>query len=400
MENHNNKLTTFARRFLGVQFSYRFASSLSKVFISVFLWKLESSLHFIALFFLFQSLSILFFYPLCAWLVRFTSPLFVYRIGIGFYAISYGLILLIQNQAIEVYAVIAIMMGLAESLWSVGTHIVTMDAVGNQLRDRFSHIENLLASFSAVMGPLIAGFVIGMVGGLIGYLTVFTLSFFFFVLAIISSFWVPYISYHGRSNLLSAFTYPLKSWHLFLSATFIWGMVNGLMKTFLITLVIYFLVPSEGWVGFFYMIMSLMTVVASFYYAKQINPKNRNFYYLFACIGLLITSSMLYWETTIFILVVYIVVLGLLSPALDIPMETVMYEVIDQATSKADRRLDFIVVREIPFGIGRMAGLLLFLWGENSFQSKEFLFGSLVAVSILYLICVFLMNKGSASESN
>jgi hypothetical protein len=174
-----------------------------------------------------QAVGILFFYPFCGNIARLTTPLFSYRLGIGLYAISYGSVLFIKSQSIDVYTLLALMMGLAESLWSVGTHIVTMDTVENQSRDHFFHIENLLASLASMIAPLLAGIVIVKVGGFTGYWITFGLSVILFLISVFCSFGVPTVRYQRQSNLITALTNPWKPWRMFLFATFIWGIING-----------------------------------------------------------------------------------------------------------------------------------------------------------------------------
>nr|WP_139279065.1 MFS transporter [Seinonella peptonophila] len=349
---------------------------------------MEQSLKLLALFFIYQAIGVLFSYPVCGWFARKTSPLLSFRFGVGLYAGSYGLLLYFQQQALSIYVLIALLMGIAESFWSVGTHVVTMNRVAHTLRDRFSHIENLLNSLSGMIAPFIAGLLIVQFSGFFGYFIVFACSVCLFIASIISSFWIPNEWKGTRSYLREVIRHRSKAWYFLLTATFFWGAVDGLMKSFLLTMAIYFIVHSESWVGTFTFLMSSTTVFASFYYAKKIVPENRRFYYLLAAWFLLIVTVLLTIEPTFSVLISFVIILGLVSPALEIPMQTVMYDVIEHECDQEDKWLDFIVIREVPLGLGRVGGLILFIWANQWIEKNHFLFITLIAVSLCYLLNV------------
>lgn len=374
-----------AQRYLLSQLFYRFGLFFSQIFLVIFLWKGKQSLDQLALYFLVQSVTILLVYYPCGLFARWTSPLFAFRWGVSLYGVSYGALLVLPHHFEWLSIWIGFLTGIAESFWSVGTHMLTMEIVANEQRDSFSHYHYVFTSLAGVIAPFLAGSVIPYIGGIKGYFAVFVITTIFILGSVLCSFSLQNKTYHMKSNLRTALRTGSKAWKQLLQASFFWIGAESLLKPFLLVMALYLIVKSEWWVGTLTTISSLCGILASLYYAKVIQPQNRQRYYLIAALCLFF--MLFFWLVPAFwSICLVMIVVGITTPALDIPMNTVMYEVIDAVSESEEQRLDFITVREIPLGLGRIAALLFFLFSHRIWTGGDFLYLMLIVFSGFYLM--------------
>lgn len=375
-----------AKRYLYAQFFYRFGLFFSHIFLVIFLWKGNQSLDQLALFFLLRSIAILFTYYPSSLFARWTSPLTAFRLGVSLYGISYAILLIFYQSPDGLFIWIGILSGVAESLWSVGTHVLTMDLIANDQRDSFSHYHYIFTSLSEMIAPFLAGALITSVGGIEGYFAVFFITILFFIGSVLVTFLLRIRTYPKESRIFKILTIRSKPWNQLLQASFLWVGAESLLKPFLLVMALYFLVESEWWVGTLMMISSLFSILASFFYAQVITPQNRHRYYFIAALLLFLFMILLYFKPDFWSIVLIMIVVGATTPALDIPMNTVMYEVIDAVADSKEQRLDFITVREIPLGFGRIFSLLFFLYLMKKWINENFLYFMLIILSGFYLM--------------
>lgn len=379
-------ITKEAKRYLIAQFFYRFGLFFSQIFLVIFLWKGNQSLDQLALFFLIRAIAILLSYYPCGMFARWTSPLFAFRLGVSLYGIGYGIVLIFYHYTDMLYIWIGLLLGVAESFWSVGTHILTMDIISNDQRDSFSHYHHVVISVSGMIAPFLAGAIITYMGGIRGYSVVFLITTLFFISSVLYTFFLSSKVYSKKSNIFKVLTNRSKPWKQLLKASFLWVGAESLLKPFLLVMALYFIVKSEWWVGTLTMISSLVSIFASIIYAQFIKPHNRHYYYFFAALFLFLFMVYLWFAPSFMIICLVMIVVGITTPALDIPMNTVMYEVIDSIAVSKEQRLDFITAREIPLGFGRICSLLFFIYFNKFWAGEDFLYFTLIAFSGFYLM--------------
>lgn len=389
-----------AKQYLCAQFFYRFGLFFSQIFLVIFLWKGNQSLDQLALFFLLRSIAILLTYYPSSLFARWTSPLTAFRLGVSLYGISYAILLIFYQSPEGLYIWLGLLSGVAESLWSVGTHVLTMDIIANDQRDSFSHYHYVFTSLSEMIAPFLAGTLITYVGGIEGYFAVFFISILFFMGSVLVTFLLRTRAYPKESRISKILTIRSKPWKQLLQASFLWVGAESLLKPFLLVMALYFLVKSEWWVGTLTLISSLFSILASVFYAQVITPENRHRYYFIAALLLFLSMILLYFNPKFWIIVLIMVVVGLTTPALDIPMNTVMYEVIDAVADSEENRLDFITVREIPLGFGRIFSLLFFLYLMKEWADENFLYFMLIVFSGFYLIVYGWIRKRTYAAKN
>src|SRR3569833_2506472 len=167
--------------------SFFFATSLSNMFINVFIWKLNSSLSLLALYSLVFSLVILASFPLCAVFARKRTPMASSRLGILCFLATYALVLLLQERSADHIFVFGLGLGLGASFFAIGMHMGMLDSTRDRGRDCFLFVSNLLNSVSGMLAPLLSGFLIDRFTGMTGYYFVFSITLIWFLIAIVFS---------------------------------------------------------------------------------------------------------------------------------------------------------------------------------------------------------------------
>lgn len=66
-------------------------------------------------------------------------------------------------------------------------------------------------------------------------------------------------------------------------------------------------------------------------------------------------------------------------------MNVMIYEAIDRDKDYEERRLDYIIIREIPLGIGRVIGVLFFLVIREFFEMDKILTVSFIVFPFMYV---------------
>jgi MFS transporter, YQGE family, putative transporter len=376
---------------------FAFGTSLSGVFQSVFLWKLDKTYSLLAYYSLYWSVAIIFSFGLCAWLARKTSPMITMRLGFVFYLITYLIMLSFHDTLDEHIMLLGISNGLAMSLYYVGMHMAVLDLTTNDKRDQFLYIQGILFTIGGVIAPLLSGVMISQFAGMLGYYIVFMATCVFLFIAFIVSLRVKGKPVTTKSHFWEVIKNPSPEWKKMYSIMFADGIVSGAFTTFLITMMTFKVAGGELNLGLYNTGAQIMSIVAFYMLAKFSKAKDRITVFAIGSVTMLL-SSVLISAYPIFI---SLVIFGLLSPiALNMigtSMNAMIYESIERDPDYKEKRLDYIIIREIPLGVGRIIGVILFLTMRKYFDLEELLPISFSIFPIVYVIMIptlyFIWNK-------
>lgn len=367
---------------------FAFGTSLSGVFQSVFLWKLDKTYSLLAYYSLYWSVAIIFSFGLCAWLARKTSPMITMRLGFVFYLITYLIMLFFHDTLDEHIMLLGISNGLAMSLYYVGMHMAVLDLTTNDKRDQFLYIQGILFTIGGVIAPLLSGVMISQFAGMIGYYVVFMATCVFLFIAFFVSLRVKGNPVTSKSHFWEVIKNPSPEWKKMYSIMFADGIVSGAFTTFLITMMTFKVAGGELNLGLYNTGAQIMSIVAFYMLAKFTKAKDRITVFAIGSVTMLL-SSVLISAYPIFI---SLIIFGLLSPiALNMigtSMNAMIYESIERDPDYKEKRLDYIIIREIPLGVGRIIGVVLFLTMRKYFDLEELLPISFSIFPIVYVIMI------------
>lgn len=367
---------------------FAFGTSLSGVFQSVFLWKLDKTYSLLAYYSMYWSVAIIISFGLCAWLARKTSPMITMRLGFVFYLITYLIMLFFHDTLDEHIMLLGISNGLAMSLYYVGMHMAVLDLTTNDKRDQFLYIQGILFTIGGVIAPLLSGLLISSFAGMIGYYVVFMATCVFLFIAFIVSLRVKGNPVTTKSHFWEVIKNPSPEWKKMYSIMFADGIVSGAFTTFLITMMTFKVAGGELNLGLYNTGAQIMSIVAFYMLAKYSKAKDRITVFAIGSVTILL-SSILISAYPIFI---SLVIFGILSPIamnmISTSMNAMIYESIERDPDYKEKRLDYIIIREIPLGVGRIIGVVLFLAMRKYFDLEALLPISFSIFPIVYVIMI------------
>lgn len=367
---------------------FSFGGALSGVFQSVFLWKLDKSYSLLAYYSLYWSLTIIVCFGLCAWIARKTNPMFTMRLGLVFYLITYLIMLIFHATLNKHIILLGTSNGLAMSLYYVGVHMAVLDLTTNDKRDQFLYVQGILLTIGGVVGPLVSGILISHFDGMFGYYVVFIATCVFFFISFLVSLKVKGSQVTAKSYFWDVIKDPSPEWKKMYKVMFADGIVSGVYSTFLITMITFAVAGGEFSLGVYNMAAEIVAIIAFYVLAKFSNPKYRIVIFAIGSISIFLSSVLLSALPVLLSLIVFGIVSPVAQNMITTSMNAMIYESIEKDPNYKDRRLDYIIIREIPLGVGRIIGVCLFLAMRKYFDFEQLLPISFSLFPIVYVIMI------------
>lgn len=383
-----NSFSTELKFYLIMNGLFSFGTSLSAIFQSVFLWKLDKTYSLLAYYSLFWSVSIIFCFGICAWFARKTSPMITMRLGFIFYLITYLIMLLFHNTLSHHIFLMGISMGLAMSLYYVGVHMAVLDLTTNDKRDQFLYIEGILFTVGGIIAPFLSGIIISQFTGMTGYYIVFIATCIFFFLSFLVSLKVKGNPVSEKSYLWEVLKNPSREWKRMYPVMLADGVVSGVYTTFLITMITFKVAGGEFSLGVFNTAAEVMSMLAFYVLAKFSNPDYRIAIFSIGSISILLGSILISAYPVILSLIIFAVIQPVAMNMINTSMNAMIYSSIEKDPQYKVRRLDYIIIREIPLGVGRIIGVLIFLLMRKYLNMEQLLPISFSLFPIIYVIMV------------
>jgi Major Facilitator Superfamily. len=377
---------------------FNLAVGLSNIFINIFLWKVTSSLTILAFYSLVISIAILISFPLCAIYARKKSPMDCLRFGIIFLIIAYTVVLLFKQNSVNHILEIGTLIGIGTSLFVIGQHMQTLDSTDNNNRDKFLFLSSFCSNGSNMIAPLISGCIIQSIQGMSGFYLVFFISIILFVLSIFVSIKLKGKKVDAESHFLEVWRNPSNEWRGMFWLSIGTSMVEGTYSTFLVTIMSFSILKNELSLGGYNTFVALIGLITAIILAKFSTPRRRLPIFSLGALMLSISSIYISFNPTFSSLVIYA-----LTSTIGLNLIYTIFDSWTYASIEADieyekRRLDYIVIREIPLGTGRLLGIVLFLLLQTYFQNRILsisfsLFGSIFLLLIPALKKIWLQER-------
>ena len=332
---------------------------LSNIFVNIYLWRISKDLQVLALFnlFLFSVVPVTFIFA--GWLARNYDRLWCMRIGVVIHALFYLIILLLKRDTVHYVIFLGMFKGLGVGFYHLAEHILAFDLTKDDNRDFFNGINGFISAFFGMVAPFISGLVIQKMPELSGYMLIFGISVGLFVAVEILSFFIHPRFCPGKYCLLKVFKNPDPNWRRILGIIGFYGFRTGIFS-FLTALLVFLASENEFVLGSYSLLTGGLVLVSSFGLAYFCNPEKRKYFIHFSSIMLVVALAVLYWRSDWVGVLVFGILTGLFDPFFDIPFESLSFKVIENDTIDEDRRIEFIVARELPLNLGRVLSIILF----------------------------------------
>lgn len=361
----DSRLAGPARRLLVVQSLVLLGNSLAGVFVTIFLWQTRA-LGAVGLFnfYLFAVIPVVFLAG--GFLVKASRKAWGLTLGAFLYAAFYALLLVLGNGAGDHLALLGVVDGTAIGLTWVNMHTLSYDLVPTPQRDRYFGLSGLFNTLSMLLGPLVAGFIIFRLGGVLGYRVVFGAAVATFALETVLSLGLQTTGESRAFEWRQAFSLQVTpGWLQASLAHVVTGTREGLL-TVVGSVLLYTVGSNALDFGRLNSAFALMTSLAYFLAGRLIKPGNRRAYFTVGAWGTLaapLAVALLPGPAGI----LAFTLLNAVFPVFwSVPYYSQYFDLVQAAPGSAERRVEYIAAREIWLAVGRLASVGAFLAAGSS----------------------------------
>ncbi|TDQ41703.1 MFS transporter [Aureibacillus halotolerans] len=371
---------------------YALSIALSNTFVNIYLWKQSGNYTDLAIYNLAQVILQPLTFLFAGRLAKKVDRVLVLRIGVIFLALFYLAVLMVGGASSQYLVLLGSLLGIGFGFYWLAFNVLTFEITEPDTRDFFNGFLGFISSFSGMVGPLAAGYIIASMEQFTGYTTIFTTSLILFAGAVALSFLLLPRPASGRyewKRIWTEQTYN-KDWKRILNAHFFQGLREGTF-IFAITLWVFIATQSELAIGTFSLVHS--SVALCFYYiaARYIPPTRRKLAILVAGAMMYASVLLLMFTLKFPLLMIYAVCTGIAYPVVMVPFASLTYDVIGRGWRAADMRVEYVVIKELFLNAGRAVSILMFIVAVTAFSptvSLPVLIGVIGSGHFLIYFCI------------
>jgi YQGE family putative transporter len=333
---------------------------LSETFVNVFIWRLKND-YLLLITYLFSCYATIpFVFYLSGYLCMSIDRVWVYKIGIAFHAFFYFFILLYNQNVVSHLIEIGIIKGIAMGFYWFGYHILVFDYTGKDNRDSFYAKLAIISAGLSLVAPFIAGYLINKFTNYKGYYIIFTISSLLFLFAIYISTQLTSTPIKKPYKIEDLIFTKNKKWrnvmwvYFFLSA-------KDTIAMFLISILVYKATGSEFTLGKFIFLVSGISIITSYLIGKFSKPETRSNLVFSGSIIYFFTCMVLIFKINFQTLLIYGIAAAVADHLVRIPLSAYSLDIIGLDINANERKMEYIVARDIPIAFGRVLILILFV---------------------------------------
>jgi MFS transporter, YQGE family, putative transporter len=357
------RLSFQARVVLSLNVLYNVADALCAVFVGVYflIHSLDIAVvcyHYLALYIVTPVV-----YLLAGWYSQRFDRLHVYRLGVTFHGLYYGLLLWLQAAATDHVVALGVLLGVAWGLFWAGNNTFNYDVVEARNRDYFFGWLNALVNASRCAAPAVSALVLyWSPDGEQGYHMLFGAAVLLYVASVAASFFVERDG-TCRPFRLARALFPGKDqrdWRLVMAAS---ATQAGSFHIFyfLLGLAMYMKTESATTVGVFTAFQYVTGIVVSYAIGSTIKPETRKPAMFFASLLLVVAGAIIAWDINMTTLIVFGLIRSIALPLFMIPFSSIRLDVIDQSAEEPAQRIEYMAASEVPLAAGRIVMMVLLL---------------------------------------
>jgi YQGE family putative transporter len=285
------------------------------------------------------------------------------RLGIAVSALFYLFILWLGVKSVDYAVALGIVMGLASGLFWIAFNIVYFEVTNPETRDKFNGLAGLLGSGAGMVAPWLSGYVITHMKDTTGYRFIFTISLIVFLVGVVVSFFLKKRKVQQHYEWLYGFKLLLHKgnpWRKITIGLMAQGAREGVFG-FMIGLLVYIYTKNEMKLGNFSLISSAVALVSFFVVGKWLEPRWRKLAVLVGIVMMIVVILPFFWRLNYATLLVFGISTALFMPLFTIPITSVVFDMIGKNEQSAEKRVEYIVLRELALNMGRMLGTIIFI---------------------------------------
>lgn len=372
---------------------YSIGLFLSNTFVNIYLWRQTEDFLTIATYHLAIVISKPITFIIAGKITKKIDRVIVLRLGVIFLSLFFLTVLILQEKAAYFNVLLGTLIGIGYGFYWLAFNVLTFEITEPYNRVFFNGILGSLQSISGMIGPLLAGTIILHMETNIGYMTIFSLSFILFIMAVVLSFFIKRRETDGmyRLQLTVNEIKRNRDWKYTLLANFFQGIRDGVF-IFVISIWIFITTRSEFSLGIFSLVLNGSSFIIFLLLTIFIKDSIRIKLIFIGAIFMSFAIWIVIFDTTFMLLIVYAFVIGISFPTITVPFQSVTYDVIGKAHQAKDLRIEYIVLLEVISNLGSILSISLFIFGITFFTTHDPIPIMLVVFSLSYL-AVYVVTK-------
>ncbi len=376
-------------------------TGLSGIFINTFIYscvstsaEAASALRTVAYYNLCMYASMAFFAIVVGIIGKSMNSRTLISLGLAVYAAMFILLIVLREQSANYVWLLGILSGMASALISLNYGVAVSHATSNNNREYYLSIQGTINAVGTVVTPLIAGAILEMIGGIGGYVTLFSVALAFVLISLFCFFNLHFND--GKKgmtqfgNVFVAF-FQNKSLRGCIMAEFVGGLRDGIV-VFLIPVLLFSIDMSNIWVGIYMFVFSLVQVVFSRSLQSKINQKNRSFMLFISCFLYALIGFVFLTGTDMLQIFSYGIVSALLQSVFVASVFSIFFEASYKIKNAPRKNIEILSVKEFYTNMGRVVGAFVLLLVSHDTANIVY---TIIGVGIAQLAAWVLMHKSS-----
>lgn len=348
------------KRLVFITIFFTLGTVFSEVFVNIFIWRLKSDFFLLITYLFACYATIPFIFYISGYIGMSIDRVWIYKIGIIFHILFYFLILLFNRNITSHLIELGIIKGIAMGFYWFGYHILVFDYTGRgDNRDHFYANLAIISAVISLLAPFIAGFLINKFIGYKGYYLVFAISSIFFIIAVYLSTKLKSAPIKKPYKIEDLIFTRNKKWRGTMIAYFFLA-AKDTIAMFLISVLVFKVTGNEFSLGKYIFLVSGVTIATSYFIGKFSKPEIRHNYVLAGSIIYFLTCLILIYKINFQTLIIYGIFAAIADYLVRIPLSAFALDIISLDANASERKMEYIVARDIPIALGRILILVVF----------------------------------------
>ncbi len=351
------------KRFAAVHISFLFFTTLSSVFINTFFMKNTGDMRASILYNLFNILTAMVFMNIAAPICSKTSPRTVVILGVVAYNIEYAFVLFMGDASSNYVVLVGLLNGLGGVFYWLGYYNLLTDTTKDANRDQALSVFGIVLAVINLLVPMSSGFLISALPGNTGYLVIFGISFGVSILSMVCTLLLKAPpSKNKEFRYLESIKLVVKEKRLSLpiAVKFCRGLREGIF-TYILSVFIFYMQPSEALVGFSTFLTGLGSVAAFVVIGRFMHPQNRIRLLVTATTIMVVFSVVLLLFTNMYVVLAYNLINAFLVQFMITPTTSIFIASVEQVPAAYTHRQEIFAIKDIILNGGRAIGILITL---------------------------------------
>ncbi|MDW7674823.1 MAG: MFS transporter, partial [Bacillota bacterium] len=388
-------LSSESKLLLWLDFGFAFSTSLSGLFLSIYLWRLTESWTVNGIYHISLFVFVVIGFILGGWISKLKERLLTFRLGIFLMAFFFLAIIIFQERVATFPAFFGMLNGLAQGFYWISMLVITYDVTNNNNRLHYLGWQSGIIALAGIIGPLISGYIIEWFPNLFGYIVVFALSLAIFILIIIGSFFLKQEKFKAQAFLLPfIFKRSLKKllWKKHFYGWFIIGIREGVTLV-LPPILLYDIVQKESIVGLLAVTFGIMKIISSQTLGRLGKKEQYHSYTLLAAVGEILATLVLVYEVNYATVIIFMVGNAFFNPIIRMCYTSNMYHLMSQLPNDGKKlKTELIATRQIFLTVGRILSIIFFMMFVVD-MDYNYLALIMLAASFTQIILYFIMKE-------